>query len=74
MKPVFQTFHQYYAFLENKTKLNIPQLSHESFPRIQRSAQCIAQTFMQLLLLSQNLKGSEIIIDCLQACLMRGKH
>lgn len=33
VKSVFQTFHQYYTFLENKTELHIPQLAHESSPR-----------------------------------------
>lgn len=56
VKSVFQTFHQYYTFLENKTKLNISQLSHEIFPQTEWSVQCIAQTFLQLCSLSHKFK------------------
>lgn len=55
VKSVFQTFHQYYTFLENKTKLNISQLSHEIFPQTEWSVQCIAQTFVQLCSLSHKI-------------------
>lgn len=33
VKSVFQAFHQYYTFLENKTKLKTSQLNHESSPQ-----------------------------------------
>jgi len=43
MKSGFQTLQQYYTFLENKTKLNVPQLRHESSPRLNdQLARCIA--------------------------------
>lgn len=57
-KSVFQPFLRYYTFLENKTKLEMLWPSRESSPQIEQSSQCIAQTFMQLLLpFLQSFKG-----------------
>lgn len=74
VKSVFQTFHQYYTFLENKTKLKISSSIMKALPRLNDQLDHHSDLQELLLPLSQNLKGSKIIMANLLACLMRRKH